>query len=381
MSSKKIRIAILFGGKSAEHEVSIQSAATIAQALNKRRYEVIPIFITRGGDWILQTSPACQLESAFKPSPKDLSRGKPAHVFPSFSGKLLVLDASGCARYKKVDVVFPALHGPMGEDGTVQGLLELAGIPYVGCGVLSSSIGMDKEISKRLAAAAGVPVLPHVFISQTDFPQFDKWLKPCVRLGFPLFVKPAGLGSSVGIGKVFTADELKRCVRNAFRYDTRVIVEKGIDRAREIVCAILGDDAYADVSVCGEVSPKGRHEFYDYDAKYTDPEGIDLTIPADIPERESSKIRDMAVKIFRALNGYGMARVDFFLNPRRGRAWQPVAFFCEMNTIPGFTSHSLYPRLWESGGLPLARLLDKLVGLALKRQSSRSKLQTAIKKY
>ncbi|MFH1619347.1 MAG: D-alanine--D-alanine ligase family protein, partial [bacterium] len=303
-----------------------------------------------------------------------LLAGKPesnaACLLPTLHGVRTIVAYKGSSpAIRKIDVAFPMLHGPMGEDGTIQGLLELAGMPYVGCGVMASSVGMDKEISKRLAVMAGVPVLEHVVIRREHADKEGKWLKDSVKLGFPLFVKPVRLGSSVGVSRASNERELKIAVKNAFRYDTKVMIEKGINRAREIVCAVLGDETRVEASVCGEVCPKGRHEFFDYDAKYVDPEGFDLNIPAGMSDEESKRIREAAVKVFKALEGYGMARVDFLLGPG-GKKF----YFCEINTIPGFTSHSLYPRLWEYSGLPMRELLSRLIFLALERSNHRRRL-------
>ncbi len=349
--SKKMKVLLLFGGKSAEHDISVQSAQTIAKAFAEKKFTVIPVYIQRGGKWIRTTV-------------KGLLSGRPAAAEENIPSTIYRLPSAFFA----VDVVFPALHGPMGEDGTVQGMLELAGLPYVGCGVLSSAVCMDKEVTKRLAALEGIPVLPHVLLHDRRDIDSPECLRRCERLGFPLFVKPACLGSSVGVTKVHCAKELKKAVLSAFKYGTKTLVEKGVDKAREIVCAILGGGGEIKASACGEILPKGKHEFFDYDAKYLDPEGYKFVLPAVIPAKISEAVREMSIKAFKAVEGYGMARVDFLVDS------QNRFYFCEINTIPGFTSHSLYPRLWAHSGVPLSELLDKLVCLALKRKSGQEKL-------
>lgn len=266
-----------------------------------------------------------------------------------------------------VEVVFPVLHGPNGEDGTVQGFLELAGLPYVGCGVLGSALCMDKELAKRLAADAGVPILPYAALrAGAGAPRLAA--RYARRLGWPVFVKPARLGSSVGISKVTGPAALAGALREAFRFDDKILVEKGIE-AREIEVAVLGETAQAQASPCGEIRP--RAEFYDYKAKYLDPEGAELLVPAPLGRGTSERARAWAVRVFAALDCHGMARVDFLLDRRSGRL-----YFNEVNTIPGFTAVSLYPRMWAAAGLPFPRLLDRLIALALARHKRRSALKT-----
>lgn len=353
--SRKIRVAVLSGGQSAEHEISLESARTILGHLDSRRYEALSVRIGRDGQWLLENSPGS--------SRKEITRNTGQ---PSGGAQSLILSRS---QFKDIDVVIPALHGPMGEDGTIQGFLELAHLPYVGCGVLASSVGMDKDVSKRLAAQAGIPVLPHVLLrSPKDLPARRKALR---ALGLPVFVKPVRLGSSVGITKVKNTKALARAVRGAFLYDTKVMVEKGVD-AVEICCAVLGAPGGAEASICGEVEVTGTHEFFDYQAKYFDDSGHALHIPARLSAQESRMIREFSLQVFEAFEGHGMARVDFFVE-RRSRA----LFFGEINTIPGFTGHSLYPKLWEASGLPISALLDRLIALALTRHKERSRLRLA----
>ena len=255
------------------------------------------------------------------------------------------------------------------------GALELLGLPYAGCGVTASAVGMDKIISKELAALEGVPVLPHVVVRSYQRQAMGPLLKKAARLGFPLFVKPAAQGSSVGITKVKKAADLKRAADYAFRFDTAVIIEKGVDRAREIVCGVLGSAAKASASVTGEVAPKGGHEFYDYEAKYLDDNGMDFLLPAPLAPATAAALRALAVKVFQALGCSGLARIDFLLDP----ADEKKFWFCEINTLPGFTSHSLYPRLWAKTGLKPAAVLKRLVALALANRAARGRLSTARK--
>ncbi len=355
-----MKVLVLCGGQSSEHEISLQSAKTVLNALDPKRYEAVPVLIARDGRWLLQED-LNFLPSQDVPAPAKTA-GEPVCLG---AGRSLI------AKWRRivVDVAFPVLHGQHGEDGTVQGALELSGIPYVGCGVLASSIGMDKEMTKRLARLAGVPVPDDVVVRTGDaLSKTAAWHRQALALGLPLFAKPAGLGSSVGVSKVSRPEELLPAVREAFRYDVKVLVEKGIDGA-EICCGVLGASPDVRASICCQVVPRG-HAFYTYEAKYVDPHGCDILIPAPIPKAVVAKVQDYARRAFAAVEGHGLARVDFFVE-KNGKVW-----FGELNTIPGFTSHSLYPRLWAASGVPLARLLDRLLGLALKRGARRAKLLT-----
>ncbi|MCX5793780.1 MAG: D-alanine--D-alanine ligase [Elusimicrobia bacterium] len=358
----KKTIGVIFGGKSPEHEVSIESAKTVCLELRKAGFSVLPLYAPRAGGWQLVALEA-------------LTAGKklsgPA-VEPSFGAGCLVMRGG---RRLRVDAIFPIIHGVTGEDGVLQGALELLGLPYAGCGVTASAVGMDKIISKELAAIEGVPVLPHVVVRSYQRPALGPLLKKAARLGFPLFVKPAAQGSSVGITKVKKAADLKRAVAYAFRFDTAVIIEKGVDRAREIVCGVLGSAAKASASVTGEVAPKGGHEFYDYEAKYLDDNGMDFLLPAPLAPATAAALRELAVRVFRALGCSGLARIDFLLDP----ADEKKFWFCEINTLPGFTSHSLYPRLWAKTGLKPAAVLKRLVAIALANRAARGRLSTARK--
>lgn len=350
---RKIRVLVLYGGQSAEHEVSVQSARTVVDNLDPKRYEARIVYIDRDGRWVPQSGRLPGPES--RPALEDGRSSAPA-----------VTAARGLTHGGRADVVFPVLHGPRGEDGSVQGLLELAGLPYVGAGILGSALGMDKEVSKRLVQGAGLRCPPHVLARQGE--RLD--LSAVRKLGFPVFVKPARLGSSVGVRKVEDARGVEPAVRHALEFDTKVLVEKGVE-GTEVAVAVLGDDRRAEAAVPGAILPRSRHAFFSYDAKYVDPDGFEFAIPAPLPKAVLSELRAQAVRAFLALDGYGMARVDFLVD-RRGRI-----FFGEVNTIPGFTSHSLYPKLWEAAGVKLPLLLDKLIDLALRRSKRSAGLKTS----
>lgn len=349
---RKLRVAVLFGGRSSEHEVSLASAKTVMGGLDPARYEVRPIRIDREGRWLLEDSGS-----------------KTAGLLPFRGLESRRGDGSSRRSLLAVDVVFPVLHGPMGEDGTVQGLLEVARIPYVGCGVLASAVGMDKDVAKRLALQAGVPVLPHILLRSPGELSGKRALLRGMKV--PVFVKPGCLGSSVGVRKVKDFSELGAAVRYAFRFDTKVIVEQGVD-GQEICCAVLGKPGDLETSVCGEVVVTGGHEFFDYSAKYTDKAGHELLIPARLAHEESRFIRGLSERVFEAFDGNGMARVDFFMDRRSRRA-----FFGEINTIPGFTDQSLYPALFQESGLTIPKILDRLIALALERSRRRGALRTS----
>jgi D-alanine-D-alanine ligase len=374
--SHKIRVAVLYGGRSGEHEVSLLSAANVIQHLDRSRFEVVPIGIDKQGQWFLGddllkkelTQPIVlrlQRDAArLLFSPESIGRLSPP-VLPVHQ----LLQQGG----RLFDVVFPVIHGPLCEDGTVQGLLELAELPYVGCGVLSSAIGMDKDVSKRLAREAGMLVPRYLTIKRGD------WIKSpaqfCTQvaqiLSFPVFVKPANTGSSVGIQKIKHADSLEEAINIAFQYDTKVIVEQGID-AVEIEVAVLEpleDGKAPAASVPGEVRPSSAYEFYSYASKYLDKEGVDLVIPAPLSETLLEKIREFAKHIFMTLECEGMARVDLFLE--RGT---DKIYFNEINTLPGFTGMSMYPKLMEASGLGYSELLTHLVMLALRRHERKTQL-------
>jgi D-alanine-D-alanine ligase len=346
---KRIRVAVLYGGPSAEHEVSVVSARSVLQAIDRDRYDVLPVAITKGGRWLLPEHAPDQLETIKGSLPGVDEDG----------GVVLALDGrgTGLQPLPAVDVVFPVLHGPGGEDGTVQGFLELLGVPYVGCGVAASAVGMDKSLQKPVFAAAGIPVTPWVTITEQSFAedQQSEIRRAIDAVGLPAFAKPANLGSSVGVSKCKTADELRRGIEEALVHDRVVLVEEAI-AGRELECAVLGNEE-PEASVVGEVIP--AHEFYDYEAKYLI-DGSDIVIPAEIPAAASEQVRRHAVQAFTAIGGAGMARVDFFLAGDR-------VLLNEINTIPGFTPISMYPKLWEASGLAYPKLIDRLIELALER--------------
>jgi D-alanine-D-alanine ligase len=355
-----VRIAVLFGGRSAEHEVSVVSARSVIEALDPERFEAVPIGIDRQGGWHLMAAPpALRPGSGALPSVED-GTGRSVELDTTGDPALVAEDGSR----EPVDVVFPILHGPFGEDGTVQGMLELAGIPYVGAGVLGSALGMDKALQKVVLAAQGLPVVPHVVVHERDWvDDADDVEAKAAHLGYPLFSKPAALGSSVGITKVKEPGDLRAAMEECFRFGRKAVLERGVEDAREIECGVLGNDDPV-ASVPGEILPAG--EFYDYAAKYLD-EATRLVIPADLPEHVVEEVQRMAVAAFQAIDAEGMARVDFFLR-------EPDELIVnEINTIPGFTEVSMYPKLWEASGLPYADLVDRLVELAVERHRREAK--------
>jgi D-alanine-D-alanine ligase len=360
------RIAVLFGCRSAEHEVSCVSAQSVLDALDADRFEAVPIGITKEGTWHLLSGPP-QLEPGADRLPA-ITEGSGSRVELAREGEEAALVAPDGSR-REIDVVFPVLHGPYGEDGTVQGMLELAGIPYVGAGVLASAVGMDKAVQKALFAAAGLPVLPHEVVHEREWADDPEPIEArAEHLGFPLFAKPATLGSSVGITKVREPGELRAAMEVAFRFASKAILERAADGAREIECAVLGNDDPV-ASLPGEVIPAG--EFYDYRSKYLD-EGTRLVVPALLPGEVVEEIQRMAVAAFRAIDCAGMARVDFFYRE------PDEVIVNEINTIPGFTEVSMYPKLWEASGLSYPELIDRLVELAVERHERDRKKGTAL---
>src|SRR5215211_4956453 len=343
---------VVFGGRSGEHEVSLASARAIMEAL-KGRHEVVPVGITRSGRWISAGDPMRELESRSKEITGAYDSGDPEDAGPPASGRLPVTLGS-------VDVVFPVLHGPYGEDGTIQGMLELAGIPYVGSGVLASAVGMDKLTMKKIFAHHGLPQVEWLGLTRKEWEEDGgTWVRHIeTSLGYPCFVKPANLGSSVGINKARDAGELSVALDEAAALDRRLIVEAGVD-AREIEVSALGNEE-AEVSVPGEIIVK-KNQFYDYEAKYAEG-GMELVVPADISDETTIAIQRTARTAYEAIDAAGMARVDFFLERDTNRL-----LLNEINTIPGFTSTSVYSRLWAASGLPYEELLDRLIGLALER--------------
>ena len=364
-SSKKIRIALLFGGRSGEHDVSIASATSVMKAIDSEKYEVLPVYLTPEGGWLPGMEPV-RLEAGDRPAGHSTAM---LSSDPQQPGLITLSEAEGKGSgVQAVDVVFPLLHGTYGEDGTVQGLLELANVPYVGSGVLGSAAGMDKDVMKTLFAAAGLPVVPHLLIRRREWEQQPTVVQERIleSLRLPVFVKPANLGSSVGISKVREAAGLREALNLACRYDRRIVVEQGLE-CREFECSVLGNEE-PKVSVIGEIIPS--REFYDYLAKYSD-ESSELRIPADISADLADDLRAMAVTAFQAVDAAGLARVDFFLETRSGKP-----YVNEINTLPGFTTISMYPKLWEAGGLSYPRLIDELVSLAMERHQDRQRSLT-----
>jgi D-alanine-D-alanine ligase len=362
--ARKIRVGILFGGRSAEHEVSLQSAKNILDAIDTNKYEVVPIGIDKKGQWHLHEESRFVLPAAESALPALAEEGGNLALIPGERDEQLVA-LSGQQSLGPLDVIFPVLHGPFGEDGTVQGLLKLANVAFVGAGVLGSAVGMDKDVMKRLLRDAGIPTARFIAVSRYSSKGigFDDARG---RLGLPLFVKPANLGSSVGISKVKDRQEFERAVREAFQYDHKILLEECI-QGREIECSVLGNDNPI-ASVPGEILP--RHEFYSYEAKYLDENGAVLEIPAKLPPETSERIRQLAIKTFSELCCEGMARVDFFL--RKGEE----IIVNEINTIPGFTRISMYPKLWEATGISYSELIDRLIQLALERFEREKRLKT-----
>ena len=354
----KLNVAVVYGGANTEHDVSKNSAATIIANLSPDKYNIIPVFITRSGKWLLNDGPPNE------PHNVNLEKfGQTAIISPDRTSRSLLRLASGKAREIPIDVVFPVLHGRFGEDGTIQGLCELAGIPYVGSGVLGSALAMDKYTTKIIAAALGIShppylaYLTHELAGQSALDTAAKDIR--YKLGYPVFVKPSNAGSSVGITKARNKTQLLKAVKEALSHDRKVLVEKGIS-GRELECSVIGGDGDFFASVVGEIIP--GEEFYTYDAKYNNKDSQTIT-PADIPDEISDEIRHMAVKIFKGVDAYGMARVDFF--------WDEISntvYFNEINTLPGFTSISMYPTMLNASGITTPQIVDKLIDLALKRE-------------
>lgn len=345
----KIRVGIVYGGRSVEHEVSIASATSILQALDPSRYEVQLVAISKEGRWHLggaELLPEAVLDAQ-------------EVTLPAVPGQRELVSVADRVPVAELDVILPIVHGTGGEDGSLQGFLELAGIPYVGAGVLGSAVQMDKDVTKRLLAAAGLPVVPGTCVRLHSWRTDPEGVARSIagELGLPLFVKPACLGSSVGISKVTSATDLPAAIDEAARYDTKILVEKAVD-ARELEIAVLGNEV-PEASVPGEIVP--HSEFYDYESKYVD-EGTELLVPAPVPDELAARLQQMALQAFRVLEGQGLARVDFFLSRNGEEIW-----INEVNSLPGFTEVSMYPRLWQESGLSYPALLDRLIELALER--------------
>jgi len=361
---KKVRVGIVFGGRSIEHEVSILSARSIIEALDKDKYELVLIGIDKEGGWHLQEDSAAHLLGKELKQITQHKDKEPLSIVPQRSEGTLVHASSG--KSPAIDVVFPVLHGPYGEDGTIQGLLKMARIPFIGAGVLASAAGMDKEIMKRLFKEAGLPTAR--FITVRRHKRDCYCFKDVVsQVGLPFFVKPANAGSSVGVSKVKTEEDFLKAMNEAFSYDHKILIEEYIV-GREIECSVLGnEDPMA--SLPGELIP--QHEFYSYEAKYLDEQGAQFVIPARLETHWQHQIQELAIRAFQAICCEGMARVDFFLTP------DGKLFVNEINTIPGFTKISMYPKMWEVSGLPYGELLDRLIQLALERDNQDKQVQTS----
>ena len=385
---KKIRVGILFGGRSGEHEVSLLSAASVLQAIDRKKFDVIPIGITKEGRWVTAAHAERLLAGDSAPeNEKQLRAGDPeattaaavlrrgeSVLVPPIPSEALVpferdaqaVPASSPDHVLSIDVIFPVLHGTFGEDGTIQGLFELAGLAYVGSGVLGSATGMDKDVMKRLFASAGLPIVKHVTFLRGEWQAGPKKIRARIEdaLKYPVFVKPANLGSSVGISKAHDSRELGPAIELSARYDRKIVVEQSVGgkkkKARELEVAVLGNDA-PEASVVGEVVP-GK-EFYDYEAKYLS-EGSDLIVPAKLTRQQTKQVREMAIGAFRACDCAGLARVDFLMDPGSDRI-----YLNEINTLPGFTSISMYPRLWAASGVPYPQLIERLIHFALERRA------------
>jgi D-alanine-D-alanine ligase len=369
--AKKLRVAVIYGGRSGEHEISLQSAASVVKHLDRSKYEVIPIAIDKQGRWLLND--LSLMDSSAKCLP--IGEESPNVVLPphpsasAAEANLVPLQSGGASSH--IDVVFPVMHGPLCEDGSIQGLLQLADLPFVGTGVLGSAVGMDKDVAKRLARDAGIPIVPWVTAKKSKWQGDSHFYDAEVEknLGFPCFVKPANLGSSVGVHKVKEKSALQAALKDSFQYDTKVLIEKAIN-AREIEVAILENSQPGMppmASTVGEIVP--THEFYSYESKYLDENGAVLKIPAAITPEQTKKVQELAQKTFVTLEGEGLARVDFFLDKVTGEF-----YLNEVNTMPGFTSISMYPKLWEASGISYSELLTRLIDLAIARHQRNSAL-------
>ena len=390
---KKLRVGILFGGRSGEHEVSLLSAASVLNAIDKSKYEVVPIGITKEGRWLTAGDAELLLQGQGEahsnlragdpeatPGAAVLATGQAVVVPPepqrpggslaAFQTEALTRRASD--RAINVDIIFPVLHGTFGEDGTIQGLFELADIAYVGAGVLGSAAGMDKDVMKSLFRAAGLPIVKHVTVLRSDWEAVPKKVQKLIesKLKYPVFVKPANLGSSVGISKARDRKELAPAMEEAAKFDRKIVIEEGVGgkkhKAREIECSVLGNDK-PEASVPGEIVP-GK-EFYDYTAKYVD-QGSQLIIPAKLSKAETKKIKQLAIDAFRAVDCSGLARVDFLMDPKNRKI-----YLNEINTMPGFTAISMYPKLWAASGLGYPELIERLIRLGQERHQEKKRNQ------
>ena len=384
---KRLRVGVLYGGRSGEHEVSLASAASVFANLDRKRYEPVPIRIEKDGRWALADKPPATMvageviEQARLESARPVREGREVHFIARPSDETILSIDRSRSRDAEVpaavvtglalDVIFPMLHGPYGEDGTMQGLLELANVPYVGSGVLASAVGMDKAMMKIAFAGHGLPVCPYRVVLRHEWKKNPSQVGTELEHGlkFPMFVKPANLGSSVGISKAKNAAELASAMELAGGFDRKIVIEAAVPDAREIECAVLGNDA-PEASVPGEIIPS--REFYDYESKYLD-EGSKAIIPAELPKTVTDQVRRLAIEAFKAIDGAGMARVDFLLSRADGSLW-----LNEVNTIPGFTTISMFAKLWAESGVEYPVLLDRLISLALERHAEKQQLRTSL---
>ncbi|HHY71271.1 MAG TPA: D-alanine--D-alanine ligase [Thermoanaerobacterales bacterium] len=362
---EKMKVGIVFGGQSGEHEVSLMSSVSVMKVMDKIKYDIIPIGITKKGNWKLFLGDISKIEDG-----SWVEEAVPALLSPDPKHKCIITLIDGKESRYYLDVVFPVLHGPRGEDGTVQSLFEMMNIPYVSCGVTASALCMDKVFAKKILEQNGLPIVDYkVFYKQELLVRMPEILSELEDyLNYPCFVKPANLGSSVGISKARNRDELKSALMLAAQYDTKMLVEKFID-AREIECSVLGNDEPR-ASLPGEIIPS--RDFYDYTAKYLDGDKSELLLPAPVSKKDVTRIQELAVKAFKALDCSGMARVDFLMSKVSGNI-----YINELNTIPGFTSISMYPKMWEVSGLPYKDLIDELIELAFKRHRKKNELKLA----
>jgi D-alanine-D-alanine ligase len=376
--AKKLRVGVVFGGRSGEHEVAVRSAGAVVAAMDSAKYEVVPIAITKAGRWLSPAESAGLLSAGARErlSQSNERRTDALAVVgdPSRSGLVAFAADGGAAPTQKIDLLFPVLHGTYGEDGTIQGLLEMAGVPYVGCGVLASACGMDKVTMKALFRDAGLPICEYVWFLRNEWEQErGTVLRRVVRkLGFPCFVKPANLGSSVGISKATDKRTLAAAIDLAARYDRKVIVEEGLD-AREIECAVLGNDE-PQASLPGEyIVHDQQGAFLDYTEKYSSTGHVEFVVPAPLKRVDTKRIQRMALQAFKAIDGAGFARVDFFLRRDNGEL-----LINEVNTCPGLTDVSGFPKMWAASGLPFTTVIDKLISLALERHQDKARNQTSL---
>ena len=380
---KRVRVGVVFGGRSGEHEVSLASAAAVIAHLDPERYERIPICIGRDGRWSLTSAPRGSLTAAeaiesARSAAGAAAGGREVHLLARPAATQLLAEAGGAPAGGRpafeglaLDVVFPLVHGPYGEDGTLQGLLELAGVPYVGAGVLGSAVGMDKAVAKTLFAARGLPITGFAVVRAAEWDAGEPAVLDDLerRLHGPLFVKPANLGSSIGVSRAEGRAALARAIRAAREFDRKIVVEEAVPEPRELECGVIGNDA-PEASVPGEILPAG--EFYDYESKYVDARSTGV-VPAELTAAQTADIRRLAVDAYRAVEGAGMARVDFLLSRSTGRL-----YVSEVNTIPGFTTISMFAKLWAATGLDYAQLLDRLIELAFERHRERRQLRTSV---